>query len=79
MNATERAKVHVDAVISSWFRHGRQAAAETLVMYDGASLAEAREAARLLREQTVAALHEPVIRTANWLVCASGECPEGTL
>lgn len=76
---TNKVQAHVDAVISSWLWHGHLAAAETLVMYDGASLDEAREAARLLREQTVASLHEPVISTANWLRCASGECPEGTL
>lgn len=77
--AENKAQAHVNAVVESWFRSGRQAAAETLVMYDGAGIDEAREAARLLREQTETSLHEPVISTANWLVCASGECPEGAL
>lgn len=77
-NTTTDAKQHAAAVVECWLRHGRQAAAELLVEFEGCTLADSRAAAELLREQ-VTSLWEPVIETANWLRNVHGHSAQGTL
>ena len=81
MNAaksTYDAQSHIDAVWDTWHRHGREAAADILVMYNGATINEARQAAKLLQKK-MPNICDSILDTANWMRCADGVCPEGSL
>ena len=76
---TVRLADHVAAIDRAWHRHGRQIAAETLMTYEGCTLADSRAAAAAIREQWAKHAADSLIETAQWMTNVHGVCPSGTL